>query len=165
VLAFSKLIEARVHARAGDGRAAARALAASELLLDKADKHTGDDPDWIDFYAHVRLAADAVEIHRDLGLPAAAWRWNTEARMPTGIFARSHGLRLTVLACTHLQGQSPDLEAALNQGNRAVDVLARVASARAADYARDLLDRLQRWKPESGVADLTHRIRHELTST
>jgi hypothetical protein len=50
VLAFYKLIEARVHARAGDGRAA-RALATSELLLDKADNHTGDDPDWIDFYA------------------------------------------------------------------------------------------------------------------
>lgn len=91
----------------------------------------GDDPDWIDFSTHARLAADAVEIHRDLGLPAAAWRWNTEALMPAGTFARSHGLRLTVLACTHLQGQSPDLEAALDQGNRAVDVLARVASARA----------------------------------
>lgn len=111
---------------------------------------------------HGRLAADAVEIHRDLGLPAAAWRWNTEALMPTGTFARSHGLRLTVLACTHLQGQSPDLEAAIDQGNRAV--LARVASARAADYVRDLLDRLQRWKPEPGVADLTHRIRRELTT-
>ena len=57
-----------------------------------------------------------------------------------------------------------DLEAALDQGNRAVDVLACVASARAADYVRDLLDRLQRWKPEPGVADLTHRIRHELTT-
>lgn len=164
VLAFYKLIEARAHARTGDGRAAARALATSELLLGKADKHAGDDPDWIDFYTHARLAADAVEIHRDLGLPAAAWRWNTEALTPTGTFARSHGLRLTVLACTHLQGQSPDLEAALDQGNRAVNVLARVASARATDYARDLLDRLQRWKPEPGVADLAHRIRHELTT-
>ena len=105
-----------------------------------------------------------MEIHRDLGLPAAAWRWNTEARTPTGAFARSHGLHLTVLACTHVQGRSPDLEAALDQGNRAVDVLARVASARATGYARDLLDRLQRWTPEPGVAELTHRIRRELTT-
>jgi hypothetical protein len=164
VLAFSKLIEARAHARASDDRAAAHALATSEILLNRADQLTGDDPHWIDFYTHARLAADAVEIHRDLGLPAPAWRWNTEAAMPTDTFARSHGIRLTVLATTHLLGPAPDLQRALEHGNHAVDVLARVASARATDYARDLLERLQPWQPEPGVAELAHRIRTELAA-
>jgi len=31
----------------------------------------------------VRFAADAVDIHRDLGLRAQALHWNTEAAMPT----------------------------------------------------------------------------------
>lgn len=162
VLAFYKLIEARAHARAGDRRAAGHALATSDTLLARADQRPGDDPAWIDFFTHARLAADAVEIHRDLGLPAPAWRWNNEAAMPTDTFARSHGLRLTVLACTHLQGPAPDLDVALHHGNRAVDVLTRVASARAADYAHQLAEQLQPWRREPGVADLTHRIHTEL---
>jgi hypothetical protein len=164
VLGFYKLIEARAHARAGDARAASRALSTSDMLIHRANQRTGDDPDWIDFYTHARLAADAVEIHRDLGLPAPAWRWNTEASMPTDTFARSHGIRLTVLASTHLQGPAPDLDVALDHGNRAVDVLARVASTRATDYARDLLDRLQPWWTEPSVVELTHRIHTELAA-
>lgn len=164
VIAFYKLIEARAHARAGHARAAARALAASDALLSRADDHTGDDPDWIDFSTHTRLAADAVEIHRDLDLPAPALRWNAEAAIPTDVFARSHGLRLVVLAGTRLQGPSLDLDAALSHGNHAVDVLARVCSARAADYAHDLLDRMRPWQREAGVVDLSHRIHHELTA-
>ena len=162
VLGFYKLIEARAHARAGDVRAAGRALATSDTLLGQADKHPGDDPAWIDFFTHARLAADAVEIHRDLGLPAPAWRWNAEAAMPTDTFARSHGLRLTVLASTHLQGSSPDLDAAIHHGDRAIDVLAHIASARAAEYAHQLANQLQPWHHEPGVADLTHRTRTEL---
>ncbi len=61
-------------------------------------------------------------------------------------------------------GPSPDLDTALDHGNRAVDVLARVASARVTDYARDLLNRLQPWQPGPSVADLTHRIRTELAA-
>ncbi|HEY6422337.1 MAG TPA: hypothetical protein VIY28_03640 [Pseudonocardiaceae bacterium] len=97
VLAFYRLIEARAHARTGDATAACRALAASDTLLDQATNSEGEDPAWIDFYNHARLAADAVEIHRDLGLPTPALRWNTEAVMPTHTFARSYGLRLVVL--------------------------------------------------------------------
>ncbi|MFB9434042.1 sporulation protein, partial [Streptoalloteichus tenebrarius] len=102
VLAFTALIEARAHARAGDRRAAAHALSTSERLLGQAERQQGVEPDWIDFYSPARMAADAVEIHRDLHLPAAARRWNEQAAMPTDQFARSYGLRLTVLATTHL---------------------------------------------------------------
>lgn len=167
VLAFFKLIEARAHARAGDAAAAGSALGASDILLGRADNRAGDDPEWIDFYSHARLAADAVEIHRDLGLPTAALRWNVEAAsgMPSDTFARSNGLRLVVLAGTRLLGQRPDLDAAVMQGNQAVDVLARVSSARATDYAADLVRRLQPWKHEHGVVDLAHRVQTELMTT
>jgi hypothetical protein len=164
VLAFSKLIEARAHARAGDRRAAGHALATADTLLARADQHAGDDPAWIDFFTHARLAADAVEIHRDLALPAPAQRWNNQAAMPTDTYARSHGLRLTVLASTHLQGPAPDLDAALHHGNQAIEILARIASARAVDYAHRLAEQLQPWHREPGVADLTHRINTELTA-
>lgn len=163
VLAFYRLVEARAHARAGHATAACQQLAASDALLDQAANTQGDDPAWIDFYTRARLAADAVEIHRDLGLPAQALRWNTEAAMPTDTFARSYGLRLIVLAGTRVLGHHPDLEAALDHGNQAVEVLARISSARATDYAHDLLRRLRPWKREPAVSDLAYRIRTELT--
>ncbi|TDV44186.1 sporulation protein [Actinophytocola oryzae] len=164
VLAFYRLIEARAHARASDAPAAGRALAASDTLLNRAGNHHGDDPTWIDFYTHARLAADAVEIHRDLGLPTPALRWNSEAAMPTDTFARSYGLRLVVLASTRLLGPHPDLDTALTQGNQAIDVLTHVSSARATDYANNLLRRLHPWKHEPDVTHLAHRIRTELTA-
>ncbi|MFD5122677.1 hypothetical protein [Streptomyces sp. NPDC058385] len=69
VLAFTKLIESRAHARCQDPRAASRALTASEDLLGQADERAGDEPHWIDFYRHSRLSADAAEIFRDLKNP------------------------------------------------------------------------------------------------
>jgi hypothetical protein len=162
VLAFSKLIEARIWARDGNPRAASTALATSERLLSAATNHTGDDPTWIDFFDHARLAADAIEIHRDLGLPTQAWRWNREATMATDAYARSHALCLAVLGTTHLQGPSPDLDRAVHYGHQTVNVLARVASARALDYLNDLLTRLNPWHTEPTVRDLTHRAHTEL---
>lgn len=48
VLAFTRLIEARAHARASEGRAAGTALAAAERLLDAAPPD--GTPEWLDFF-------------------------------------------------------------------------------------------------------------------
>ncbi|MFG3024496.1 hypothetical protein ACGFZQ_39275 [Streptomyces sp. NPDC048254] len=79
------------------------------------------------------MSADAVEIHRDLNLPAAALRWNAQATpMSASDYTRSVGLRMTVLATAHLQ--RGDLDRALAGGQRAVVILGNVRSARATDY-------------------------------
>lgn len=161
VLGFAKLVEARAHAKAGDARAAAAALSASERCLERAE-HEVEEPAWIRYFTHARLSADAVEVHRDLRNPAAAWRWNTQAAaMSPDDFARSVGLRLTVLATTHLQGG--DLDQGLALGNRAIDILGRVASARARDYVGDVTAALVPWNRERPVAEFMHRARTELT--
>ncbi|MFW5418889.1 sporulation protein [Nocardiopsis sp. CNT-189] len=157
VRAFLRLIEARVHGRAGRPQAAGRALAASDRLLDQADARTGDDPAWIDFYARARLAADAVEIHRDLGQPAAALRWNEKATMPADRFARSYGIRMAVVSSAHVL--SGDRDAALPAAHTSVDVLAHVASQRARDYLDDLADRFTPWQGDPEVGHLLDRIR------
>ncbi len=162
VLAFFKLIEARAWARDGNPRSAGAALAASERLLGSAANRSGDDPAWIDFFDHARLAADATEIHRDLGMPAEAQRWKSQAGIATEVFARSHAIRLAVLGSTYVQGYFPDLDLAVQHGHRAVDVLAGVTSARSLDYLNDLLARLNRWRTEPAVRELVHRARIEL---
>ncbi|HEY8984100.1 MAG TPA: hypothetical protein VIU15_31520 [Streptomyces sp.] len=161
VLAFAKLIEARAHARLGDGRSAGVALALSERLLERAEEGQGDEPEWIGYYTPTRLAADAVEIHRDLRHPTAALRWNDRAAaMPAGAFTRSVGLRMTVLATTHVQ--NGDLDEALAYGRRAVTILHRVRSARAHEYVTDVVRAMAPWRGDPRVRELADlaRTRH-----
>lgn len=156
VRAFFHLIEARVHARAHRPRAAGRALAASENLLNLAGERTGDDPVWIDFHTHARLAADAVEIHRDLGQPHLALEWNTRATMPTDRYARSYGLRLAVLASAHVQ--RGDLDASLPVARDSIGVLSRVRSSRAIGYLHDLARDLSPYKDQTEVRTVLERV-------
>ncbi|MFF3160247.1 sporulation protein, partial [Streptomyces sp. NPDC057910] len=131
----------------------------AETLLTRA--RPGDAPEWISYMSHTRLASDAVEVWRDLGNPKAAFTWNRHAdAMPEGSFARSVGLRLTVLGTVHLQGGN--LEEGVAMGHRAVDILARVQSTRARDYVRNYTTELRRWPKESAVRDLLQRARTEL---
>ncbi|MFI9772580.1 hypothetical protein ACIHJG_37915 [Streptomyces sp. NPDC052415] len=132
VLAFTKLIETRAHARCHDARAASRALAASEDLLDRADEQTGDESHRINFYRHSHPSADAAEVYRDLKNPKMALTWNKQAAaMAPGVFTRSVGMRLAIVGTAHLQAR--DLDRGLELGNRSVDLLARVQSSRAKD--------------------------------
>ncbi|MFI6340970.1 sporulation protein [Streptomyces sp. NPDC050535] len=161
VLAFTKLIEARAHARENDPRAASRALAGSENLLDQARKDSGDEPAWIDFYVHSRLSADAAEVFRDLKNPTAALAWNKQAAaMPPGAFTRSVGMRLAIVATAHLQAR--DLDHGLQLGHRSVDILTRVQSTRAKDYVAEFNAALAPWRREPAVRDFVHRTRKEL---
>jgi tetratricopeptide (TPR) repeat protein len=161
VLAFTKLIEARAHARDNDPRGASRALAASEDLLGRADAQAGSEPAWIDFYHHTRLSADAAEVFRDLKNPKAALAWNRQATaMPTGAFTRSVGMRLAIVGTAHLQAR--DLDHGLELGNRSVDILAHVQSSRAKDYVREFNAALAPWRREPAVREFIHRTRAEL---
>lgn len=161
VLAFTKLIEARAHARDNAPRAAASALKASEDLLGQTKDDSGDEPAWIDFYRHARLSADAAEVFRDLGNPKAALSWNQQAAsMPTGLFTRSVDMRLAIVGTTHLQAR--DLDHGLALGNRSVDILARVHSSRAKDYVRGFNTALALWWREPAVRDFVQRTRKEL---
>lgn len=161
VLAFAKLIEARAHGRAHDAKAAGAALARSENLLGsiRPDSH---DPEWLSYFTHARLAADATEIYRDLENPRAAFTWNEQAdAMPCDQFTRAVGIRLSVLAGSHLQAD--DLDQSLAVGSRALDVLRTVSSPRAHGYLRDFTASLEPWKKDQAVSEFIHRTRTELT--
>lgn len=161
VLAFTRLIEARAHARENDPRAASRALAASETLLGRAGEDSGDEPAWIDFYHHARLSADAAEVFRDLKNPKAALAWNQRAAaMRPGVFTRSVGMRLAIVGTAHLQAR--DLDQGLELGNRSVDILARVQSSRALDYVREFNTALAPWRREPAAREFVRRTRTEL---
>lgn len=156
-MSFFHLIEARAHARAGDAHAAGGALKSAESWLERA--RPGDnDPSWLGFYSYDRFAADAAECYRDLKAPRQVRRFTEQAlSKPTEEFVRSHGLRLVVSAVAELE--SGNLDAACEQGVRAVEVAGRISSARTTEYVKDLLHRLEPYGDEPRVVELRERAR------
>jgi tetratricopeptide (TPR) repeat protein len=160
VLAFAKLAEARALGRMGDATAASSALSRAERLLDKIQPGTRD-PTWISYVTHSRLAADATEIFRDLRNPAAALRWSGQVpETSTGQHTRAIGLHQAVVATAACQAQ--DLDQALDRGHQALEILARVTSARAGRYLRDVTAALEPWAGDPRVRDFTERLDRRL---
>ncbi|MFD8846749.1 MFS transporter [Streptomyces pseudogriseolus] len=162
-LSFFRLVEARAHARAGDAQAAGAALKSAESWLERS--RPGDsDPTWLGFYSYDRFAADAAECYRDLKAPRQVRRFTEQAlSKPTEEFVRSHGLRLVVSAVAELE--SGNLDAACEQGVRAVEVAGRISSARTTEYVKDLLHRLEPYGDEPRVVELRERARPLLVTT
>jgi hypothetical protein len=156
-MSFFRLVEARAHARAGDAQAAGAALRAAEGWLERA-RDGDNDPSWLGFYSYDRFAADAAECYRDLKAPRQVRRFTEQAlSKPTEEFVRSHGLRLVVSAVAELE--SGNLDAACEQGVRAVEVAGRISSARTTEYVKDLLHRLEPYGDEPRVVELRERAR------
>ncbi|MFF7330707.1 MFS transporter [Streptomyces sp. NPDC090306] len=156
-MSFFRLVEARAHARAGDAHAAGAALRAAEGWLERA-RDGDNDPSWLGFYSYGRFAADAAECYRDLKIPRQVRHFTEQAlSQPTEEFVRSHGLRLVVSAVAELE--SGNLDAACEQGVRAVEVAGRISSARTTEYVKDLLHRLEPYGDEPRVVELRERAR------
>ncbi|MCC5479797.1 MFS transporter [Streptomyces sp. NPDC059680] len=156
-MSFFRLVEARAHARAGDAQAAGAALKAAEGWLERS-REGDNDPSWLGFYGYDRFAADAAECYRDLKAPRQVRRFTEQAlSKPTEEFVRSHGLRLVVSAVAELE--SGNLDAACEQGVRAVEVAGRISSARTTEYVKDLLHRLEPYGDEPRVMELRERAR------
>lgn len=156
-MSFFRLVEARAHARAGDAQAAGAALKAAEGWLERS-REGDNDPSWLGFYGYDRFAADAAECYRDLKAPRQVRRFTEQAlSKPTEEFVRSHGLRLVVSAVAELE--SGNLDAACEQGARAVEVAGRISSARTTEYVKDLLHRLEPYGDEPRVVELRERAR------
>ncbi|MER7771839.1 MFS transporter [Kitasatospora sp. NPDC096140] len=156
-MSFFHLVEARAQAKARNAAACATALGAAESALERA--RAGDpDPAWIDFYAYDRLAADAAECFRDLGVPSKVRQFTREAlAKPTEGFVRSHGLRLVVSAMA--EAEAGNLDAAVAAGERAVEVAGRISSQRSREYVVEMLRRLEPFQGERRVRELTERAR------
>lgn len=161
-MSFFHLVEARAQARAGNAAACSTALTAAENALGRS--RTGDpDPAWIDFYAYDRLAADAAECFRDLGVPAKVRHFTREAlARPTEGFVRSHGLRLVVSAMA--EAEAGNLDAAVEAGSRAVEVAGRISSQRSREYVLEMLRQLEPFQGERRVRELAERARAVLAA-
>ncbi|MFD9729750.1 hypothetical protein [Streptomyces sp. NPDC059072] len=150
VLGFAKLIEARAHARAGDARSASAALATAERLEQQGAAEGAGERAWIEFFNRQRIVTDATEIFRDLGRPKSTFAWHALGSMPGDAFARSRGIRLSVLATAH--AQQGDWEAGLTLGRESLRLFKRLQTVRGGDYIKIFAGSLHQWRHEKPVA-------------
>ncbi|MGW2017621.1 hypothetical protein [Streptomyces sp. NPDC001927] len=83
--------------------------------------------------------------------------------MPSDRFTRSVGIRLAVLARSHLQAK--DLDQSLAVGSRALTALRTVSSTRAHGYLLDYTASLEPWRKNHHVSEFIHQTRTELATT
>ncbi|MFI1098473.1 sporulation protein [Streptomyces sp. NPDC020917] len=156
VRGFAKLIEARAHARDGDARSASACLSRSEELQQRGED-AGSGITWIDFFTRQRIITDAAEIFRDLGNPRATLAWHAMGGMPTDAFARSHAIRLSVLASAY--AQQGDLEHSLQLGRKSLRIFTRLQTVRGIDYIRIYTQSLEPWRRENSVVQYMGEVR------
>ncbi|MFF3896405.1 sporulation protein [Streptomyces sp. NPDC001812] len=159
VRGFAKLIEARAHARAGDAHAASGCLALSERLQERAGDAAGGGSElaWIDFFTRQRVVSDAVELFRDLGNPRAVFAWQAQGSMPGDAYARSRGIRLSMLASAY--AQHGDLDQSLRLGRESLGLFTRLQSVRGVDYLGLYAKSLRRWQREPTVVSYLDDVR------
>ncbi|WBO68975.1 sporulation protein [Streptomyces camelliae] len=162
VLGFAKLIEARAHARDGDVRAACACLATAEQLEERGRAEGVGERPWIDFFTRQRIVTDATEIFRDLERPKSAFAWHALGAMPGDAFARSRGIRLSVLATVH--AQQGNLDAALPLGQESLQLFSRLQTARGLDYIKIFTSALHPWRRERSVMTYMSQVK-ALTSS
>lgn len=162
---FAKLIEARAHAREGDGPSASRCLALAEQLQEQGAAEQGNaDLAWIEFFSRQRIVTDATEIFRDLGNPQATFAWHAMGAMPGDAYARSRGIRLSVLASAH--AQRGELDESLRLGRESLRLFTQLQTVRGIDYLQIYARSLSRWRHDPAVQAYTkdiHRLKSDLT--
>ncbi|WP_308312777.1 sporulation protein [Streptomyces sp. ISL-11] len=149
VLGFAKLIEARAHAREGDARSASACLATAERFQERGSAEGPGERPWIDFFTRQRIVTDATEVFRDLGDPRSVFAWHALGSMPGEAFARSRGIRLSVLATAQVQQGNLDVGLRLDQ--ESLGLFSRLQTVRGLDYIRIFTDSLRPWRRERTV--------------
>ncbi|KLL12802.1 hypothetical protein [Protofrankia coriariae] len=130
-------------ARNGDEAGCCKALTAMDAELDRAGGD--DDPPWSAHYNETDVAECKGHCFMLLGWTQQAEPLLLESRarqLPSRTRTRSYAE--ADLALSYLRRPGPDLEAALDAGNRAVDLASSLDSARITEKLRDLDRELSR---------------------
>ena len=154
--------EAHGHAARDDARACGTALATAERTFDRATRE--DDPAWLAYFDEAYLAARMAQCFRDLGEAGHAARYATRSLDMDGRYVRGRAFNLSLLATAHAaQGE---LEEACRVGRQALDLTARLNSARSVRYIRDLVRRLRPAQTDvPAVRDFAAEVRERLPAT
>lgn len=152
------VMEAHGHAARDDAQACGVALAQAERTFDRATRE--DDPTWLAYFDEAYLAARMAQCFRDLGEAGHAARYARRSLDMDGRYVRGRAFNLSLLATAHAAQGEPEQACAV--GRQAVDLTARLSSARSVRYVRDLVHRLRPSGDVPAVRDFTAEVRERL---
>ncbi len=157
-------LAARAHASLGESREAAHAIAQSEASFEKV--HRDDEPEWARFIDTAYLAGEWANAFGDIARPAESTRFArlsaTEAH--TQNRARRGALSQATLARAALTSGKLDLDIAVYNANRALNLAVTVTSSRCTDAITDLRARLQPFHTMALARDFDERARLALAA-
>ncbi|MGH3871122.1 MAG: hypothetical protein ACRDSR_06320 [Pseudonocardiaceae bacterium] len=158
-------LQGRAHAILGEVREAARAVAASEAAFDQV--HRGDEPEWARFIDTAYLAGEWANAFGDIVRPVESTRFarRSAAEARNQKRARRGALSQAALARAALTSDSLDLEAAVHNANRALDLAVTVKSSRCTHAITDLRARIQPFHTVAVARDFDERARVALATS
>lgn len=158
LVAECSVMEAHGHAVNRDARACARALSDAEAAFGRAVR--ANDPVWLRYFDEAYLAARIGHCFHALGEPGHAERYARRSLHMDGRFVRGKAFNLSLLA-TALAEQD-DIEQACMVGRQALDLAARLQSARSVRYIKDLQHALRQRADTAAVRAFNAQVAEHL---
>lgn len=154
-LAVAWVVEARGHARMGDGRACARALSEAEQHFDRSSP-ADDSATYLRYFKEAYLADAFAHCFRDLNEPAKACHYAQAAlRGLPATHIRRRSINTGILAHADLTNHEP--EAAARHGLEAVRLTRQLHSPRAFRRIARLRKRFEPYRGVPEVAAFVHQ--------
>jgi hypothetical protein len=158
-------LAARAHASLGESGQAAHAVAESEAAFERM--HRDDEPEWARFIDTAYLAGEWANAFGDIARPVESTRFArrsaAEARHQKR--ARRGALSQATLARAALTSGTVDLDAAVHNANRALDLAITVTSSRCTLAIADLRARIRPFHTVALARDFDERARLALAAT
>jgi hypothetical protein len=152
------VMEAHGHAACHDARACGAALARAEQAFDRAARE--DDPAWLAYFDEAYLAARMAQCFRDLGDASHAARYARRSLDMDGRYVRGRAFNLSLLASAFAGLGEPEQSCVV--GRQALELTARLTSARSVRYLRDLTRQLAPQADVAAVREFTAEIAERL---
>jgi hypothetical protein len=158
-------LQARAHATLGESRQAAYAIAQSEAAFDHVQRD--DEPEWARFIDTAYLAGEWANAFGDIARPVESARFarRSAAEARNQKRARRGALSQTALARAALTSGHVDLDVAVHNANRALDLAVSVKSSRCTKAIADLRARIQPFHTVAAARDFDERARLALAAS
>ncbi len=158
-------LQARAHASLGESREAAHAVAQSETAFTNVQRD--EEPEWARFIDTAYLAGEWANAFGDIARPVESTRFarRSAAEARNQKRARRGALSQAALARAALTSGNVDLDAAVHNANRALDLAVTVKSSRCTNAITDLRARIQPFHTVAAARDFDERARLALAAS
>ncbi|MGH3573762.1 MAG: hypothetical protein ACRDRD_22275 [Pseudonocardiaceae bacterium] len=158
-------LQARAHAALGESHEAAHAVVESEAAFEQV--YRGEEPEWARFIDTAYLAGEWANAFGDIARPVESTRFarRSAAEARNQKRARRGALSQAALARAALTSGNLDLETAVHNANRALDLAVTVKSSRCTEAITDLRARIQPFHTVALARDFDERSRLALAAS